>query len=62
MRTAKSLIRLGRLESSLGTHICWFCHVAAHITLALLCDCALAFEGSLIVRCQGPFSHVMAHF
>ena len=38
MRTAKTLIRQGRCpgwsESSLGAHtICWFCHVADHITL-----------------------------
>ena len=37
MRTAKSLIRLGGCpgwsESSLGAHsLCWFCHVAAHIS------------------------------
>ena len=36
MRTAKTLIRLGRCpgwsESSLGAQsFCWFCHVAAHI-------------------------------
>ena len=35
MRTAKTLIRLGKCpawsESSLGAHsFCWFCHVAAH--------------------------------
>ena len=30
--TAKTLIRLGGSESSLGTHpFCWFCHVAAQI-------------------------------
>ena len=40
----KTLIRLGGCpgwsDSSLGTHsLCWFCHVAAHITLAsFLCQ------------------------
>ena len=38
MRTAKTLIRLGggpgRSESSLGAHsFCWFCHVAAHLSI-----------------------------
>ena len=38
MRTAKTLIRLGRCpgwsESSLGAHsFCWFCHEAAQLTI-----------------------------
>ena len=41
MRTAKTLIRLGGCpgwsESSLGAHsVCWFCHVAAHIIMAVI--------------------------
>ena len=40
MRTAKTLIRLGRCpgwsESLLSAHsLCWFCHVAAHLCLWL---------------------------
>ena len=36
MRTAKTLIRLGWSESSLGTQpYCWFCHEAAHISLKI---------------------------
>ena len=44
MRTAKTLIRLGRCpgwsETSLGTH-CWFCHEVAHwfIHLCLILTC-----------------------
>ena len=43
MRTAKTLIRLGRYpgwhESSLGAQsFCWFCHVAAHILLPVTDD------------------------
>ena len=41
MRTAKTLIRLGGSESSLGAHLfCWFCHVAAHLLLILINDMA----------------------
>ena len=35
MRTAKTLIRSGRSESSLGAHY-WFCHVAAQLVLMVL--------------------------
>ena len=43
MRTAKTLIRLGRCpgwsESSMGAHsFCWFCHVAAEIDIAFGCS------------------------
>ena len=42
MRTAKTLIRLGRCpgwsESSLGAQPqCWFCHEAAQLTVASMC-------------------------
>ena len=37
MRTAKTLIRLGGSESSLGAQPhCWFCHVAAQIYCRLI--------------------------
>ena len=38
MQTVKTLIRLGGWsESSLGAHsFCWFCHVAAQLSLLIL--------------------------
>ena len=47
--TAKTLIRLGRrpgwFDSSLSAHsLCWFCHVAAHVTVCV-CECYVFVSG-----------------
>ena len=53
--------RLRLIWVSLGTQsLCWFCHVAAQIFLALLRGCACVFKGSQIMESYGPFSCKLA--
>ena len=60
MRTAKTLIRLGRRpswsESSLGAHsFCWFCHVAAHLALAkCLWEFFLRLFKAMVIKFEPP--------
>ena len=58
MRTAKPLIRLGGCpvcsEFSLGAQsLCWFCHVAAHIS---------GFENQTASTCGNPISRIYTEY
>ena len=63
MRTAKTLIRLGRCpgwsESLLDAHsFCWFCHVAAQIS-ALLTFCAVSFNSGCAAQLDSSFPCIL---
>ena len=50
MWTAKTLIRLGGSESSLGAQpFCWFCHVVAHFFLSFSSSLSYDRRHSLLV-------------